>query len=70
MDGLRERLDNILQTDSATERLEGLEELITTCAMPLEAQVVEVSPEYEAFLISLARLHMLEVARVRLQALV
>jgi hypothetical protein len=68
METLRTRLNEVLSSDFEGDRVLALEELIARCATPLE-EGESMSPEYEAFLTTLGRLHMLEETRGRLATL-
>jgi hypothetical protein len=66
---LREKFTIAISYDRAAIRVGALETLIAECAAPLEALEgeIELSLEYEHFLTSLLRMHMLETARVKLE---
>lgn len=65
MEGLKRKLDTILSIEDGSERIEALESLIASCAVPLESGET-LSDEYAAFLTSLGRLHLAEEAREKL----
>jgi hypothetical protein len=66
---LREKFTHAVSHESAATRVDALEDLITECAAPLEALEggAELSLEYELFLTSLLRMHMLETAHAKLE---
>jgi hypothetical protein len=66
---LREKFTEAISHGGAKEHVAALETLIAECAAPLEALEggVELSLEYELFLTSLLRMHMLESARTKLE---
>lgn len=69
LEKLRDKLDAILGIESSEDRLQALELFVAHCAQPLRSTEA-LSAEYDAFLMALGRLHMLESARVRLRTLV
>lgn len=65
---LRALFDEAISCSTAIERAEALEQIISDCAVPLEAGA-DLSPEYSNFLESLTKMHMLEVAHAKLEKL-
>lgn len=68
LDILKQRFTAAISHPTSEGRAASLEDLIAECAEPL--QVGEsLSPEYQAFLLNLTRMHMLEEAQSKLDRL-
>lgn len=72
LDSLREKFTEALSYQAVPERVAALETLVDECAAPLEALETgaRLSLEYELFLTTLSRIHLLESTRFRLSQLI
>lgn len=68
LDILKERFTEAIEQPTSNERSAALEDLIIECGRPLQAGET-LSPEYQAFLLNLTRMHMLEEAQCKLDRL-
>lgn len=67
-DILKQRFTAAIELPTSEERSGALEDLIAECAKPVQAGEA-LSPEYQAFLLNLTRMHMLEAAQSKLDRL-